>query len=383
MPVGDFGESPAPVFNSFRRRIYRPFFSLREVGAGVVVVCLLAGLAFWVAWRGAHPEPGLFRVDEGLLSERGRDVAIYERPLEPWGEPERASASAPVGASRGPFPEGLETGGWRIAAPPAEFDESNVYEKIDGRETFYKSYGFRRLHVVSLTGPGAEDTAIDIEIFDLGTVENALGAMVAEIARPDAPVVAGEAGLFYETPNGGALARGRYYVRLVGSNASASVRDKVVALRQAFESALPAEPLPWAYGLFTGRLRLPPAAVRYHRQDAFSFAFATEVYSAKTGGEMEVFVSRRASPGDAEEMAAKFASAYSEYGSPVDLPADAPPGLVLVRNEFSDMLDGAVSEGPFLIGVRLAPGVEQALEWLARLRAQIGAMNAAAASGPS
>lgn len=371
------GEPPAPVFNSFRRRIYRPFFSSREVVAGAVVVGLLIGLALWVAWRGAHPDPGLFRLDDRLLSEKGRGGAVYERPLEPWVEPGSASAVArgPASAGRGPFPDGLDAGGWRIVAPATEFDESTLYEKIDGREAFYKSFGFQRLHFLSLAAPGAEETSIDIELFDLGTTENALGAMIAEISRPDADIAIGEAGVFHATPNGGALARGRYYVRLVGSNDSEAVRSKVVALKEAFGRTLPGDRLPWAYALLAGRLRVPPAAIQYHRGDAFSFGFATQVYSARAGGDMEVFVSRRASVEEATAMAAKFVAAFAEYGAPVNLPAGAPPGLVLVRNEFSDALDGAVAEGPYVVGVRLAPGVAQALDGLGRLRAELRAMN--------
>lgn len=338
-----------PVFNTFKRKLYRPFYSVREFQVGLVCLAVLGGVLAWVAHRGAHPDPGLFRTDENLLSAKGTNVVVYKRPVEPWREPGNATAAAP--ASLGPFPAEIVGDGWTASAPVSEFDESNLYNKIDGREGFYKSFGFKRLYFLSLA---SGKLSVDIELFDLGSIENALGAMAAEIAKPDAEFD----GLFYATANAGFLVQGRYYARLIGSDDDETIRRKIASVRSALVTKLPGGELPWAYALFSGKLRVSPARMQYYPKDAFSFEFATDVYAAKVKGDTEVFVSRRS---DAAAMAGKFAEAFAEYGKPV-------PGTPLFRNEYIGTFDGVAAHGEYVIGVRLAPNAEEALEWMKKLR---------------
>ncbi len=338
-----------PVFNTFRRKVYRPFYSVREFQMGLLCLAALGGVLAWVLRRGAHPDPSLFRTDENLLSAKGTNFVVYKRPVEPWREPGQAGATA--AASLGPFPAEIVGDGWTASAPVGEFDETNLYNKIDGREAFYKSFGFKRLYFVSLA---SGTLSIDIELFDLGNIENALGAMAAEITNPEAEFD----GLFYATANAGFLVQGRYYARLIGSDDDAAIRQKIASLKRALVAKLPGGELPWAYALFSGKLRVSPAKVQYYPKDAFSLEFATDVYSAKVKGDTEVFVSRRS---DAAAVAGKFAEAFGEFGKPV-------PGTPLFRNEYIGTFDGVAAAGEYVIGVRLAPNADEALEWMKRLR---------------
>jgi hypothetical protein len=338
-----------PVFNTFKRKVYRPFYSVREFQVGLVCLAVLGGVLAWVLHRAAHPDPSLFHTNEQLLTAKATNFVVYKRPVEPWREPGSATPTAP--ASLGPFPADIVGDGWTASAPVSEFDESNLYNKIDGRETFYKSFGFKRLYFLSLA---SGQRSLDIELFDLGNIENALGAMAAEITKPDAEFD----GLFYATANAGFLVQGRYYARLIGSDDDEAIRQKIAAIKTALVTKLPGGELPWAYALFSSKLRVSPAKVQYYPKDAFSFEFATDVYSAKVKGDTEVFVSRRS---DAAAMAGKFAEAFAGYGTPV-------PGTPLFRNEYIGTIDGVTAEGDYVIGVRLAPSTDEALEWLKRLR---------------
>jgi hypothetical protein len=85
-----------PVFNTFKRKVYRPFYSVREFQIGLVCLAALGGVLAWVAHRGAHPDPNLFRTDENLLSAKGASVVVYKRPLEPWRELDGAGAGQRV-----------------------------------------------------------------------------------------------------------------------------------------------------------------------------------------------------------------------------------------------------------------------------------------------
>ena len=355
-----------PVFNTFRRKPLRPFYSIRELQIGAVVIVILAAVLAWVMRRGAQPDPTLFTVPQNLLTDKGKTITVYKRPVEPWVEPGRIGA-ATSSPRLDPFPEAVASAGWRVTAPPQMFDESNLYIKIDGREGFYKSYGFKKLHFLSLASAEQDGVTIDIELFDLGNIENALGALTAEISDPSTEVQAQQSGLSYTTRNAAFLSQGRYYGRIMGSDDSELIRKKVSALREAFQAALPGEPMPWSYALFVGRLHLNPAKIQYFAENAFSFGFASRVYSAAlTGSDTEVFIAHRKSDAEASALAEKFADGFAAFGK--KLPASA--GTTFVQNEYTSAIDGVRTHGAFVIGVRLAKSAQEAAQWLDRLASE-------------
>jgi hypothetical protein len=358
-PSGD-----EPVFNTFRRKPLRPFYSLREVQIGFLIILLLAAVAGWIMWRGAHVDSTLFAPpSEKLLTDRGKNIVIYKRPLEPWHEPGSGSASASIRLA--PFPDSVISPGWRVTAAPQMFDESNLYEKIDGREEFYKTRGFKKLYFLSLASDSQPNVNVDIELFDLGSIENALGALSTEISNPQTEVHATPAGLWYETRNGGFLSQGQYYARLIGSDDNDAVRQKVASLRDGLIAGLPTEPMPWAYALFVGKLHLDPGKIQFQKENAFSFDFATEVYSASVpGSDEEIFISKRAGVDEAAALASKLADGFAGFGKRTE--------SGLIHNEYVNGYDGVRAEGQYVIGVRLAPNADEATQWLEKLSKELG-----------
>ena len=363
-----------PVFNTFKRKPLRPFYFLREFQIGLVILLILAAVLGWVMWRGANPDPSLFKTDDALLATKGATIPIYKRPVAPWVEPGSQPAGAPAGngaGGLGTFPSSVVSEGWRVTAPPQEFDESNLYSKIDGRETFYKSYGFKRLHFLSLVSTAQDQLGIDIELFDLGSIDNALGALAAEISNPQQAVNLDQTGLWYASVNSGFLARGRFYARMIGSDDSDVIRQKIQLLKDALATSLAAEPIPWAYALFVGQMRLNPGVIRFDRENAFSLDFADEFYTATLPGvETEIFVSRRTDAGEAKALAGKLADGFASYGK--RLPS--PDGTVLIQNEFINTIEAVRSFENLVIGVRLAPSTDDALRRLDTLQQQLAAM---------
>jgi hypothetical protein len=359
-----------PVFNTFKRKLYRPFYSVWEFYAGIGVLVVALAVLGWVMWRGRKPDPDVFHVSEELLSNKGKETPIYKRPLQPWTEPGAVRA---VAKSLGPFPEGVTSDGWNAGGGVQEFDASTLYEKIDGRETYYKGYGFERLFFLSLSKEGR---TIDIELFNLGTIQNALGAFAGEISNPDVKLVTGKSGFSYTSRNAGFLAHGRFYARIIGSDETEEIRAKVRGVSDALAASLPGEELPWAYELFTARMKLSPRLVQYYARDAFTFGFANEVYSAKVKGDMEVFFSKRENAEAAGRMARQFAETIAGFAKRVQ----APDGVTLLQNDTVGTFDAFSTEGVFVIGVYMAASERDALDWLNRLRDQIKATATPAAS---
>src|SRR4051812_2436525 len=100
------------------RKHFRARYSRAEVALGAVLILCLAAIAQWIRWKGEHADPEL-------------------------------SASAPLirrepPTERGPIPANIAGRGWQEQRV-AQYDPENLYVKIDGREGYYKSFGFKRL----------------------------------------------------------------------------------------------------------------------------------------------------------------------------------------------------------------------------------------------
>jgi len=190
----------------------------------------------WIAWKGRHPDPSLFMLETDL-----------------------AQAGVAAAADRGPVPAPLAAPGW-TEGDVSLFDSDNLYEKIDGREGYYKSFGFERLYFVSIVSTEDSQAAVDIELYDLGNAANAVGAYSGE-RSPGVSTAASESGLTHIERNAMYLTRGRFYLRAIGSEESPRVRTQLERLQGIFGSELPGEPLPWGYALFVGRMGVDPGAL--------------------------------------------------------------------------------------------------------------------------
>jgi hypothetical protein len=280
------------------------------------------------------------------------------------------SPPAPV-TDRGPFPPALAGPGW-IEGRIEHFDPTNLYVKIDGREDYYKTFGFRALHWVSLAAADDPAITVDVELFDLGTAANALGAYAGE-RPPDASPQVGPSGMWHRARNAAFATVGRYYARLVGADESERVVTQLEQVRRALAAALPPEPLPWGYALFVGGLGLDPGRVSYSAENAFSFGFARHVYAARLDArleDLEGFVAAAPHEAAAVELAAQFAGGFREYGED----AGAEHGVAWVRDRYLGTLSGAVPAGGWVLGVRGAPDATRAAAALAELRQAVAAL---------
>jgi hypothetical protein len=371
-------------FRSFRRT-----YKLSEVywGAGTGIVLL--GLVAWVTWKGAHPDPSLFDMSAALEGGGAPDQlanvdSAERRAGQRMGAPrtnaEAAEAveqsAAPGAADRGPLPSGLAAGAWREGKLGA-FSADTMYVKIDGRAGYFQSFGVKSLHTLTLEGPesGGAPSSIDIEAYDHGEARNAIGAYNGE-RQPGVESTVEQGSTFHVDRNAAFLARGRYYVRFIGSDESAPVVAEVRRLLDVFRRELPGEELPWGFAFFVDQLKLPASAVTYVTSNAFSLGFARDVYKASLSPadskeDMEVFVVALADAEAAKAMAAQYTEGFGSMGKP----AGQGPGAVRwIEDEFLATLSGATTVERWVVGVRGAPSLERAKAELARLREGIAAL---------
>ncbi len=351
------------------RRHHRVRYSRTEFRIGLAALAVLGAVVAWVAWRGAHPDPALFTTP---LAEGGGDREVLDaRPA-----PEGTSAVRPAGigetgagpgasADRGPLPAALALPGWTEGGV-SSFGPENLYEKINGREDYYKSFGFRRLWFVSLQHDALAERVVDVEAFDLAEPANALGAFAGE--RPEGSTMElADDGAVVLFRNALYVARGPMYVRAIGSDESDELRALLAHLRTTLEAALPGAPLPWAWALFVGELGFEPGAVAYTAENAFSFGFASDVWSARRADETELFVVAGADEAAAGDLARKFGDGFTEYGDA----AGTSHGVSWASDRYLKTVSGAKATGRWTVGVYGAPDLATAAAELDRLEAAV------------
>lgn len=345
------GPAAERVFVKDGFRSYRRTYRVREVYWGLGSGVVLLGIVGWVAWKGEHPDPSLFDMSAAL-----------------GGEAPPPGAEAPSSGARGPLPSGLARGSFS-EGKIGEYSSDNLYVKINGRAGFFQSFGVKTLHTVTLEAASeGSPRSVDIEVYDLAESRNAIGAYNGE-RPPGVESVSSQGSSFHFDRNAGFLARGRYYVRFIGSDESELVVSEVRRLLELFRSELPAEELPWAFSLFVDQLKLDPSRVTYVKNNAFSFGFAKDVFTASLSPtdsteDMEVFV---VASGDAEAAAALAAAYLEGFASMGAAAGKTSSGAPLFKDEYLATYSTARATERWVVGVRGAPGAESAGETLERL----------------
>ena len=325
------------IFIQNGRRHYRKSYSITEVRIGAAVVLGLIAVAAWVMHRGRFPDPELFAT------------------VIPTGK-----SAGP--ADRGPLPEGLTLDGWNERGL-SKFDSSTLYEKINGREGFYKAFGFQFLYFASLQNDADPEVAVDIELYDLGKPENAIGAFAGEMPE-DVDVTANARGLSYRTPNALFMVRGENYLRALGSSIEPPIQAALDRVSEQFDGAVEGAALPWAFALFVGELGAGVSDVAYEPENAFSFGFATQVFTARRTGDTQIFVRRTEDPTAADALARRFEEGFAGMGEPVR----GPGGVRLAKDRFLGGLSTVATVGPLVVGVHGAPDIPTAIAELEALR---------------
>ncbi|MCA9672312.1 MAG: hypothetical protein KC503_42250 [Myxococcales bacterium] len=348
-------------------RHYRPRYSLAEFRWGLVALALLGGIAAWVVWRGANPDPKLFAAAPLELGKGGGSGIVVggggAGTAGIAGAAGTASNSGSAAASaRGVLPKDLAARGWREARI-AQYDGKNLYVKINGRAGYFKNFGFKRLYYASLMHGKGSTTSIDIELYDLGKPTNALGAYSGELG--DAKPNAAAHGLWHRARNALYMTVGRYYLRAIGSAENATVTNKLERLRELFAANLEGAPLPWGYGFFVAEMNIALGKINYDAKNAFSFEFARDVYSATLPDDKtQVFIVALKSPDDALALAKKYVKGFASYGKK----AGTHDGVTWVKDRFIGAYSSAFAMKRFIVGVRSAPTLASANAAMKRIR---------------
>ncbi|MEJ5358096.1 MAG: DUF6599 family protein [Desulfobacterales bacterium] len=316
----------------------------RESFFAAAILLLLTLIAAAILREQRRPHPAV----ENFLYARASAAAA------------RASASAVLLA----LPEGLVA-----LTPPERFDRESLSDKIDGKAELYLAAGFVRLDCQRLSLAGAEDSWIEVFLYEMGSFENAFSVFSAQ-RRPDAAAL--ELTEFaYAAENAFFFVHGTRYVELIASGAGEpftqameAIGRSLIAERPAVRAALTEREL------FPGE-GLVPESIRRIASDAFGLAGLDRVYSAHYrtgGGEATVFFTRRDGPDQAAALARSYLEMLRTFGAEVR-PAEGWEGAF--RVEVLDTFEVVFTRGEFFGGAREAPDPGVALELARRLEKRL------------
>ncbi len=309
-------------------------------------------------WVGLGVLAALAVIALGIYTVQYRfNPAVNARQVLP--EPATAAASLPLADLA---PAGIEP-----LSPPERFDPDTLSDKINGKAELYFSAGFRSLETQRFAL--AADPALWFEMFvyDMGTARNAFS--VFSMQRRGDLEAGGPTPYAYATPNGRFLAHGRYYVELVGAEASDSLMTAAGEMAEAFVGRIGADAANVTeMALFPEEGRVPGSRSLV-ASDAFGISGLNQVFTARyqqNGAEIMAYVARRESAASARSAAEAVRDFYLEYGG---TPLDGLEGVAVI--DILDTIEVVLYHGRYVIGVHEAPDRESALALARRIQKRL------------
>ncbi len=242
-------------------------------------------------------------------------------------------------------------------SPPELFDPDTLSDKINGKAELYFSAGFQSLKAQRFSLTTHPDLWLELFIYDMGTARNAFSVFSMQ-RRGDvedfSPTM-----FAYATPNGRFLAHGRYYVELVGAEASDRLMKAAEAMAAAFVNRIGAdEANVQEMALFPeeGRVSGSRSLVT---SDAFGITGFNDVFTAQyrqDGIDITAYVARRESAALARTAAETIRDFYLEFGG---TSLEGPEGVAVI--DILDTIEVVFNQGHYVIGVHEAPDRKTAL----------------------
>ena len=263
----------------------------------------------------------------------------------------------------------IDTKGSGIApfSPPERFGPDTLYEKINGRADLYLSAGFVSLDTQRFTLDKDAGSWVELFVYDMATPANAFSVFSMqrrEGARTDDMVPNA-----YRTENALFMTHVKFYLEIIGTDASQEIQQAMGMLAQGFVNAHGGTTVARAPGadLFPAD-GLVPDSLQLIAANAFGYEFLDRIYSCEYnvgGTRLTAFVSERQNTEAASVLADEYRQTLLSYGAAVtDSPISIDGATVL---QFFDTYEIVFSRGRYLAGIHEAGSLEAAKSLTQRL----------------
>lgn len=271
------------------------------------------------------------------------------------------SAADDKGAGEAP-PPGLVSLGSAERYGPADLSD-----KIDGKAELYLAAGFRDLQTRRFALQEDPQQWIERYIYDMGRFRNAFAVFSGQ-RRPNSQSLA-MADEAYLSANGLFLAKGRYYVEIIASQATPALQAQMKTLALAFVQAHPG-----GGETLAAVRRFPPKdrvahSIALVAANAFGLDQLDWVYTAQYRwgpAQATAFVSPRPSAEEAQRLARSCGDYYLGYGGRKLTVAGLPHGSLAIS--IMDSFEIIFAHGKYLAGVHEATDLGHAVKLAADLQ---------------
>jgi hypothetical protein len=281
-----------------------------------------------------------------LIKDELRQAPDLDRPV----------SAPPVFEAFVPLPQGLSP-----FTAPEIFESEKLSDKINGKAELYLSAGFARLVSQRFRHDDASDVWVEAYVYDMTNGQNAF-AVFSSQRREDAESL-NLTQYAYRSPNAIFLVHGRYYIELIASEASDRVRSPLLMLATTFIRNTPAETIQMTEQDLFPPQDLVAGSITLISADAFGYERLDQVYTAEyrlNDESLMAYLSRRQTPGQAEELAAAYGQFLLNFGGRT-IEQQLPFKNALFF-EIMDTYEIIFSCGPFVAGVREATTRDQAVK---------------------
>lgn len=250
------------------------------------------------------------------------------------------------------------------------FEPDNLWEKIDGKDGAFLSYGFAHLHVMNFIPAQTPDSWFDAFIYDMGGAYNAFGVYASLHMGNENPwqhnnvkgVQSGNSVSFYT---------GRYYVTLVGSAAQPELMEQMNAAAQALAEQLPTEPINlWAFEVFPDE-GLIENSIGYRSSNFLASDFFGDVFTARyeaDGAELTAYLSKRENSEEAANLFNRIREFFNLMQAKTSEVEPAGDAAALFTAENYGLYDVVFHDGVWVGGVTEADDAAKARAVAEQLR---------------
>ena len=345
------------VLNDRPRKVFRKYIGKNEIAFSVFFIVFTAAMGVWFVVQKDNYDPTERDISMEVMIAQQVEDHLWEPPLERWVEPGTRTGGGAPAFDLGVFPASTIVGGWDPSSRVEVFDGTNVYEKINGQETQYKAYGFQFLHFVAIENREA-GLEINIELYDMGSFQNALGIFAAQ--RSAGSQVEREGNTFLYRTQAGALGIvDKFYFKFTGNEDSDVIRSHAVKVATDFADGMAESgATPRAFMILAGDLEVDFSGIEYIKEDVFQYDFAKDFWFGAVGDspEFKYYLHETESEAAAAELFGLIQEEHS-FDYTVLSSDDASAAM---KHDFLDTIFTLNHSGRFVFGIDGAPDEEQA-----------------------
>jgi len=326
----------------------------------------------------AHKKPG--KMETGLsmavlalLAIVGTGVIVRQFQVNPGVVALRPESHPQAQPAESGLPALIDTAGSGITtfSLPERFGPDTLYEKINGRADLYLSSGFASLKTQRFSVDKTAGVWVEVFVYDMATLENAFS--VFSMQRREDAQAASIVPNAYRTENALFLAHDRFYLEIIGTDASEALQQAIDLLALTFVQAhgsATAANIP-GNGLFP-KSGLQSESLQLVTANAFGYEQLDRIYTAEylvDSARLTAFVSDRQTAEAASALALEYRETLVSYGaSTIDAPLPVEGAAVI---QFFDAYEIIFSRGRYLAGVHEAGSLEAANIIAGRLAAHL------------